>query len=497
MKTLLLLLALSAPLCMRAGTFTIHVRAGELGEEVVSLYRYADLFTLRTVFVTSGLFSADGRTTLQGNVEGTEKMQLRMGDRTADLFVRAGSELFVEPVDLGAARSVNGTTRMGLNFEGIDPLDINSLTTDLNDRIDAFLAEDLATDQAAGMNVLEGKRNEGKAATDPLKRPPTLFVTPVLSDARVDSFEWKLRRFYGEIRDPWFDHYLNHSIAGLRFGPRADQKALFNTYLKGGTVCYDDPEFVRLIRTLFSDLLDRMNMDHRDTLALLAAGGSRIPMTGLFQRNDFLRGDDRLAELVMMDQLYLKHAHKLVHMKDAETILMDVLTNSAYPEHRGIASNMLWDITVMRVGSTLPEMRLEDPGGDRVQLRDLLQGPMCIAITADWCTYCATELAGLMKIAAEYPDAVKVIVIGLDKSLEAFNAGMKKEPANEFIWLHALAEQQLRDELRLRSLPAYFLLNDDVLARSPAPLPSQGLAALFHQAHVHADKEQRLRVWDE
>ena len=47
-----------------------------------------------------------------------------------------------------------------------------------------------------------------------------------------------------------------------------------------------------------------------------------------------------------------------------------------------------------------------------------------------------------------------------------------------------MADQELREQLRLRNLPVFFLFNDGILARSPAPLPSNGLGDLFHQARV-------------
>ena len=50
---------------------------------------------------------------------------------------------------------------------------------------------------------------------------------------------------------------------------------------------------------------------------------------------------------------------------------------------------------------------------------------------------------------------------------------------------------------RIRSLPQYFILNDYVLARAPAPLPSKGLAELFFKAKTEAEKGGRLKVWDD
>lgn len=497
MKMLTTVLALLASAMMQAGSFTINVTARGFPEDIVSLYRYDDPFTMRTVLVARNILDTSGKATLAGEVEGTVEMQLRIGNRIADLFIRDGQVLNVETNILNTPNSLNGTTRMGLDFTGIDPLDVNALTTDVNERIDAFIAADLATDQAAGMQAVDIQRKEGIERPDSSARPPTLFVTPVLSEAKLDTFELKLRRFYADVEDHWFGHYLDNSIAGLRFGPQVNERKVFDTYLKGKAVVYDDPEYVRLLRNLFANGLEQVSRYHGDTLRMHSEEGNAEGLCRLFQRNDFLRDDDRLAELVMMDQLYRNHASRYVAPQHAEGILRNLSTGSRFNEHRRIASNMLWDLTAMRVGSELPDVRLEDEHGGPVELKDLMTGPVCIMVTAGWCTYCAPEMAGLVQLATEYPRAVKTIVIGLDRSLEEFNAARKLAPKNDLIWLHAVAEQDLREQWRLRTLPVFYLLNNDILARSPAPPVSQGLGALFKQAEVNAEKNDRIKVWDE
>lgn len=498
MRILLAGFALLLSTWLHGGSYTIHVTARGFSEDIVSLYRYADLFTKRTVLVSRAILDSTGKATLHGEAEGTMKVQLRIGERIADLYVRTGSTLHVTPFDLGAARSLSGTTRIGLDFTDIDPMDVNALGADVNERIDAFIAEDLATDEAAGMQALDHQRKAGTAKPDTTSRPRTIFVSPTLSKTRIDSFAVKLRKFYGGVHDPWFAHYLEYSIAGLYIGPRTNQRELFDAFLKGRPVLYDDPEYIRLIRTVFSGSLDDLYRYKGDSLRIALNARDAAALRTLFQHNDFLRTDDRLAELVMIDQLYLNHASRLLNSADAEGTIAAVATGSDYAEHRTIATNMVWDLTTMNVGMNLPAMRLEDERGQPVDQTELLKGATCLAFTAGWCTYCAAETISLIKLAEENGGAIKVIIVGLDHTLDAFNAAKKSMPPSAHVtWLHALAEQQVRDDLRIRNLPVTYLLNDAVLARSPAPLPSKGLAPLFFKAKAETQKGQRLKVWDD
>lgn len=484
---------------LRAQNTVLHVHAPDHVGKVVILYRYDDLYTLRPVRLGEDLVGDDGHAELTTTVQGTAKLRLRIGEATGDMYARPDRSYNIGfPVpDPRTPRSISGTMRVDLEFTDLDALDVNALTSDLNGRVDAFILEDLATDEVAGMQALEVQRKADAQPQDSVPRPATLFVMPTWSKLRVDTFEQKVRHFYRDVNDPWFAAYVDHSFAGLRHGPRVNEQELFERYLKDKPVRYDDPEYVRFLRSFFSEHLYLVKQENDSALQECFASASVDSLKALFARNAFLKGNDRLCELVMMDLLYQQFHTKLVMRDGAERMLSTVASSSAYPEHRSIATNMLWDLTSMRVGTPLPPVRLEDMRGRDASLDSMLTGPVCIAVTATWCSYCDLEFQGLEQLHREYGGIVRIIAINLDEDIEAVRKYQKEHPGMDFTWLRAIGEQRLRDELRLRSLPAFYLLNDNVLARSPAPLPSNGLGALFHQAKVEAEKGERVKVWDD
>jgi hypothetical protein len=482
-----------------AQDYVLRVEAPDHADRPLLVYRCMDLFTQRMERVATAILDAQGTARVTGTALGTDRIRLRVGDTHADLYVRPGSDLHVRlgPPPPDMPRSISGTTQATYELLEVEPLDINALTSDLNEKLDDFLMADLATDRAGGMQAVDVvRRGEGTVGTP--ERPPTLFVTPNLSSARVDTFEMQLRRFYRGIDDPWFERYLSYGVAGLRLGPRASERALFERHLKGRPIDTTVPEQVRFIRDLFTGLLDSYLLVRHEPATLRAmAMPTTDSLKALFARHDFLRESDELAELVMLDQLYIHHDHPRLSRKDVLRLIDQVATRSPYPAHRQIAANMLWDITTMRPGNRLPPVHLTDLRGRRVDIDSLLKGPACVFITASWCTWCDLELTGLAQLDRTYNGIPPITVISLDTALTdvvAHRARYKEYFAN---WLHAPAELQLREDLRLRTLPAVLLLNDGVLEWSPAPLPSDGLGAIFHRMRTEGLHQGRIKVWDD
>lgn len=495
MRSVLFLSSLVLSLAASAAPVTLRVSAPTYAGERILLYRYLDLFTLRTELLANGRLDDRGGATIDADVTGTVKAMVRIGTVTADLLLRPGTyDVEMPAPDAARPRSINGTTRVDLVFHDLDPLDINALVSDLNERLDAFVAEDLATDEAAGMQALDVVRKSAAPLhPDSVKRPGTLFITPGWSEARVDSFERKLRRFYAEVQDPWFWNDLDYGVAGLRFGPRANDRVLFERYLKGRPVLYDVPEYARFVTSFFAEHLMRQPF-RRDPERLTAfiARAEADSVSAMMAQNDFLRDDARLRELVLMNELYTDHGGQTFDRAGIRRMLEQLSTGSAFAEHRTIAADMVWDLTAMRPGATFPALALRSPEGPVVQLNDLLEGPVCVMVTAGWCAYCEQEMVAVEKLRKEYGPYVRFIGIGLDRSMEDLKAYAKAHPGRADTWLFGGDDPVLMDALRIRSIPSFFLLNGPVLAHSPAPLPSDGMAAVLHRIKVTTEQEHRI-----
>ncbi len=478
-----------------ASTVSIALDApGYPGKNVV-LYRYLDPFTLRLERIAEGRTDALGHTVISAEVDGTVRAQLRINEVVADLYLRAGSYHASLPAPAkDEVRTIGGTAKIDLLFKDLPPLDVNALISDLNGRLDAFLAQDLATDQHAGMSAV-GKVRNGKEVIRPdtANRGRGLFLSPRWDEARVDTFARKLTRFYAGVDDPWFQSNLEYGLAGLRFGPRTDDRNLFNRYLKDKPVLYDVPEYTRFFSNFFADYL--LRFPFRTNTVKFQQDIKQANMDSLksmLSKQDFLH-DDRRCELVLITGLYAQQANKELDRTGILSILGQVKERSAYPEHRQIAANMLWDLTAMGAGTPLPEVEVLDSAGHRSSLNNALQGRSCILVTSIGNPYSEQELAAVEQLRKEYGGQVRFICVALDREPGALAAWMRANPKRNWAWYVPAGQQQFLDALRIRNAPVLFMLEGHALVASPGPLPSQGLAAVLHGLKVKDDAEQRLK----
>lgn len=493
---LTLLLAHAAP-----AVATIHLVAPDRAGQKVVLHRVDDLFTLRTVRVDEALLGADGQATVRAEVQGTVKALLTVGGHRAELFLRDGATYHVRPLQpTPGARPVRGLLPIDLEFIDLPPLDINALMTDLYGHLDGFVAEDLATDEAAGMQAVDVLRRtgEGAARPDSVKRPATLFYTPSWSQARLDSFATKLRRYYADVNDPWFQRNVELGLCGLHLGPQQDPAALHTRCLAGHAPDLDKPEFVRLFRSLYEDHL--MVHPFRTDEARLLRGvrnADTDSLLALLMTHPSLRGDTALAELLLIDQLYLAHPGKVFDRSGIERVLADVAAHGTHAGNRALAANMLWDLTAMRPGTSLPELALTDLQGTPVPMDSVFTGPTCLALTAVNCTYCDQELRALVQLQQSFGEVVRYTVLVLDGDADAAMRLSRSIAGAGWTWLMARDAGRTAELLRAASMPAFLLLNGRTLAQNPAPPPTQGLAAVLHGMRTRQDERERIKFGSE
>ena len=115
---------LAMGLVASAGNVRVELDASGYKGERALLYRYMDLFTLRTELIGQATIDAQGKAVLEGAVSGTVKGTIRIGGNSCDLWLRSGTYSVGFPLPAaGTARSLNGTTEVIPTFKELDRLE--------------------------------------------------------------------------------------------------------------------------------------------------------------------------------------------------------------------------------------------------------------------------------------------------------------------------------------------------------------------------------------
>jgi hypothetical protein len=496
MRIFALLFAFALSLGLAAEPVSVQVDAPTYAGEHIRLFAYSDLFTLSPMLLAEADLDAQGRAVLNAEVAGTSKVLLRVGAVGADFYLRAGNyHVSIPPPPVGEALPMGGTTRVDLEFIDLPALDVNALVGDLNERLDAFVAEQLATDNNAGMaEVAKVRAGKVTPAADSSRAPVQIFTGPQWNPARTDTFAQKLQKFYDSVNDPWFQNDVDYGLAGLYLGPRNDDRKLFDRCLKSKPVLYDVPEYVRFFSGFYEGYMMRFGYAKApDQFMAFVRNARTDSLKAMLARNDFMR-DPQVNELVLITGLYTEHGNKQFDPRGVLAVLQDVQAHSAFRENRKIAANMVADLTAMQPGQPLPLLQLRALDGTAADVSALPPGPVCIFITTPRCTYCEQELAALGQQVKEYGDYVQFIGIMAQGDQTDMPAWLKEHPAATGItWYIPTRTDEFLEQLRLVSVPAVYLLKDNVLSASPGPLPSQGLTDVLFSIKVKADEEQRLK----
>lgn len=492
MKTFLACLTLLLGPCLCAAPLRLRVEAPAHPHRQITLYLYLDAFTRRLEPIASATTDGTGLAALEADVTGTHKALLRVGDTGADLWLRPGIYHVQVPPPTSGMNTLSGTSTVELTFIELDPLDINALMSDLNGRLDAFVAEGLATDANAGMEAVARARGGGAAMQpDTAGAARGLYLAPTWSAARVDTFAAKLRKFYAAVPDPWFKANVEYGLAGLYMGPASQDRALYDRFLRDQPVRYTVPEYTRFFTNFYKDHLLRFPFRSRpEAVQRYVREGRTDSLKALLQLNDLLQ-NDRIAELVLITNLYADHGNGLLDAAGVRKVLADVQARSSYAEHRAIAANMLWDLTVMAPGTVLPAVELRTPAGAPFALDSLLHSDVCVLVLKPGSAYSEQELAAITALHKEYGAYVQLVCIAVDlpATPAPWTGAHKQLPGT---WAVPADQRAFMDAWRIRSAPKLFLLRNAVLTASPGPLPSQGLGAELHKLKVEQDAQRRL-----
>lgn len=472
----------------------VKIEAPAYKGKQAQLIRFADYFTFTPELLAAERVAEDGTIILNGNCEGPELALLRIDHVNAYIYLSPNKELNVvfPPLPENAARTIANTNFVELSFVDLDPRDPNAELSLLNERIAEFY------DQHITMHRVEDQKAAGQQVEAPgegLAKDPPLEKFNLRS--QIDNLKVELDEVF-KGSSPFIQTEKDNAIALLYWNANVTRKWLYEHYFQGKPVQLTSPSWVDLFRSFYQEHFMLGPMFSKEVAFRQALENDKDPkaLVAMLLENPLV-SDSTLAELLALNGIYEYYHSGLFKKSAMREVLGKMRQDASTTELKGLAKNILTDLTSLEKGGAAPDFRLLNNDRDVVDLSTFEGQYLYIGFWASWCSSCLKELKVMKQRYEEYGQHVAFLTINIDDDVyeRADALGDLDLPWTD---VYHANDPLVLDRYRIRSAPQFFLIDPDGKMIDPmAARPSSGIAAQFHKIKVAAEKKERVKVWDD
>lgn len=418
----------------------------------IEIHKYLDLFTFKSVSITSMEIPNDGSFKFTIDVPKTGLYLVHIGKINAHLFVEPGNEytlVIPEPDEMDKFNPAKDVFIQPEIFESKDRL--NYHITELEKKLNRFVIEH--TDQIIGNNI--------KAPAD------SMIALTTETFKKVDS---EFFRTYFHFRMAEFELVTGHS-----------RSSVYSKYFENHAPAYDQLSFANAFLLLYNDYMyPKSPHKFSDSLEVTMNTLQFTAAMRLLSTDPFLKRQDYL-QLLLAEELY----HLGRERKYPSTTVLHMLDSLAgvttIPEVRTIVTNAREILNRLAPGTKAPQFEFSDIVGNLNRISDF-EGKYIYIQFFDKFTPETLRQMSLMKVLKEgYGADIAMFSISTGESVKRLR---EISESYNFDWLFGLSSSpdELREDYDLRALPAYFFLDEHLLfVKSPAPPPGEKIERIFAQ----------------
>lgn len=440
--TLLLAVLFSAQ-CM-----PLKVRGSADGFEgqFIRLYAIADFISLSVQKLDVTKVAADGTFELNGHLNRSGMISLRIRDISLDLLVTASQEL---EVSLQYSENDN---RDRLHDRSFKVNILNNSDNGMNARVFAFQKEYAAF----------------------LDSSHSMLITKTATPA-VQAFSARCREKYGKS-SPAFRDYLEYELASLEDAILGSEVKIYRKYIEGKPVQYGNVAYMKFFSQFYSGRFLELSQG-ADGLKILTCVNSTQDYQQLMKLvagHDF-SANDTLAQLFLI--LGLKEVFmEKTFTKDKVLSMLGIIQSKALnADNRRIAGNVRTELSFMKKGTASPDFSLGDVNGHIHHLSELAGKPVFIMTWSAVSKSSLRDFLWMKEVFEVYGDRIHMICINMDQDNAAAMAYVRKNNP-PYLMLFSDRQYDFADKYRVYTVPANFIINKfGNVSRYLAGRPEEGL----------------------
>lgn len=468
MKRLILLMTiLTSCLCsMRGQSYPVTIKgtADFAANEEIRLVTFEDLATYKNIVAATDKIDAKGHFLLTYNIIRPTLVQLVIRTSRAEFYIEPG-------------RTYDFTIDMDPElFNQLDPMYYGGFLQIRNN--DTTLTEDI------NLKINWFERNFENAVD---YYSPNIISD--LSPAEYDSIQNAISRRFPLQYSPnnFYKSYIYYTMASLeRVVLMKNPDSLYRKYLDNEYLLYFNPAYMNFFNEFYDHYLTTSpKIDQKELLNCINQEGTYRPLFNLVGKDPCLV-NERIRELVIIENLEEIYNNKKFNQKNIEQILQEIAITSHFTEHQTIAKNTLASLKPFQGKETPRFDGMKTASGASFNLNDHRGKWVYIQIFNTTCEDCIREMMIIKELQKKYQDSIEFISLSIDFNFGHFIQFKEHFPQFDWTFVHFDQHYEWIDGMQITTLPDNLLFAPDgrLVKRNAPDITTQlplYLARLFHQ----------------
>jgi peroxiredoxin len=299
----------------------------------------------------------------------------------------------------------------------------------------------------------------------------------------IDQFRLEMETKYAVVDNRYFQDYITFKIASAELSAVSVNKAeLFNKYLDGKKVFYQHDVYMDFFNQFFDRHLTSGNkfITVKDLEKMVNDRSGFVSLMEILGKDTLLRSE-RIRELVLMKYLKEIYYSPEYDGQNVLNVLVQVVSESQFQEHRLIAGNLIKSLTKLQKGTQAPDFRLPNLEGDTLTLSTFYGKPVYLSFLTTWTYACLAEFEILDSLYNKYGSEINFITISLDDNISVVKR-YSKEKEVKWIMLYNGTQYDLIRDYGIKTFPLFVLIsNEGMILQYPANKPSEGIEEAFNR----------------
>lgn len=428
------------------------------GKEIAA-YSYKDLITYTPIKIGSCQVSDSGKFSIElPNIKTSQYLYLSIGNQQGSIYVSPGNTYHVifPPQDSTQYENPYTTHSVDLTFIVSDSDNINNLIIDFNDQFDDFW------------------------------RKNYIYFVAKQGPGRLDSFYMAMLHKYANVKNPYFQGYIQYTIAEIGINILEGEKTLGDKYLKNKPVLYHNYEYMKFFNDYFNDYMGQLALKPQGAdIERDIQGANYQGLLDVLKIDPLLKDNDSLCSLVLLKGLYEFYYSGDYNQDNIKSLLNLIAYQSPIIENRIIAGDMLHSFSDIVGGTISPEFALKDASGNLNSILDYRGKYLYLCFYKSNSSECLSELTVLAAINKKYGKKINIVCISEDQNVTDMQHFMEQNKTFTWPFLYDEGGKVLA-KYEVKSLPAFFLINPQGrFYLSPADSPSHGIELIFDRLLEH------------